>query len=338
MKIIAFGEVMMRLTPPDYKFIEQTDSVDLSFSGTGLNILSNLSRFGYDTQVVTSLPDNQVGKAASSYIRKLGVNDMSVVYKGNHIGIYFLEMGYGGRPSEVTYLNRSASSFAQSHKSELDLEKNIMEADMIHICGIALTVSESVRETTRYIVKKAHEWNKIVCFDFNYRPSINSDKSHNWVKEQYEEILPYCDIVFGGIRDLTELLDFTDEAKSANLIDRLTASSASFVDKFDLTLFAGTIREEKEGKQFLKGFARTKSEGFTVSQEHELTILDRIGTGDAFASGVMTGFIEKWSDKHMLEFAVSNAVLAHTTYGDTPLVSKKIVNDFMNGNRSNLLR
>ena len=70
MKIIAFGEVMMRLTPPHYKFIEQTDSVDLSFSGTGLNILSNLSRFGYDTSLVTSLPDNQVGRAASSYIRK----------------------------------------------------------------------------------------------------------------------------------------------------------------------------------------------------------------------------------------------------------------------------
>lgn len=337
MKIIAFGEVMMRLTPPHYKFIEQTDSVDLSFSGTGLNILSNLSRFGYDTSLVTSLPDNQVGRAASSYIRKLGVSDTGVAYKGNHIGIYFLEMGFGARPSEVTYLNRSESSFSQSHIDDFDLNEAIKEADMMHICGISLMVSETVRETTLYIAKKAKELNKMVCFDFNYRPSINIDKSHEWVKEQYEEILPYCDIVFGGIRDLTELLDFPLDENINTVADRLNVVSLPFVEKYGISLFAGTLRENKGDKQFLKGFLRN-NRGFSVSTEYELDILDRIGTGDAFAAGIITGVIEEWSEKQSIEFAVSNAVLAHTTYGDTPLVNKKIVEEYMNGNRTNLLR
>ena len=337
MKIIAFGEVMMRLTPPDHKFIEQTDSVDLSFSGTGLNILSNLSRFGYGTSLITSLPDNQVGRAASSYIRKLGVKDTSIVYKGNHIGIYFLEMGYGGRPSEVTYLNRSESSFSQSHKQDYDLDTAIMEADIVHICGISLMVSESVRKTTMYIAKKAKELKKTVCFDFNYRPSINLDKSHEWIKGQYEEILPYCDIVFGGIRDLTELLDFSFDENIRNTTDRLTSVSETFVKKFDIKLFTGTLRENKGEEQLLKGFIRS-DKGFSVSTEYKLEILDRIGTGDAFASGIITGFIENWSDERSMDFAISNAVLAHTTFGDTPMVSKKIVEEYMNGNRNNLLR
>lgn len=338
MNILAFGEVMMRLTPPHYKLIEQTDSVDLSFSGTGLNIASNLSRFGYDSTVMTSLPDNQVGRAASSYMRKLNVIDTHVVYEGNHIGLYFLEMGYGGRPAEVTYLNRSESSFSKSHKRNFNLDKAILDADIIHLCGISLMLSESVRETTHYIAKKASQLNKTVCFDFNYRPSISNEKDHYWVKEHYEKILPYCDIVFGGIRDLTELLDFTLEEESTNLIEDLRVLSQLFLERYDLTFFSGTIRDYENEKQRLTGFIRSKKEGFLTSDGHELSILDRIGTGDAFASGIITGFIEKWSAEQTLRFAISNAVLAHTTYGDTPVVNKKLVEGHMNGNQNNLLR
>lgn len=89
MKILAFGEVMMRLTPPQYKLIQQTDNVDLSFTGTGVNILSSLAHFGYDTSMLTILPDNQVGRAAAGAIRSLGIKDEFVRYQGDHMGLYF---------------------------------------------------------------------------------------------------------------------------------------------------------------------------------------------------------------------------------------------------------
>lgn len=97
------------------------------------------------------------------------------------------------------------------------------------------------------------------------------------------------------------------------------------------------MRENKGEEQLLKGFIRS-DKGFSVSTEYKLEILDRIGTGDAFAAGIITGYIEEWSEEKSIEFAVSNAVFAHTTYGDTPLVNKKIVEEYMNGNRTNLLR
>lgn len=336
MKILAFGEVMMRLVPPEHKMIEQTDSLDLSFSGTGLNILSNLSRFGYETELLTSLPDNQVGKAASSYVRKLGVKD-NVVYSGNHIGLYFLEMGFGGRPSVVTYLNRSESSFSKSVTDDYDIDLYIDHFDIIHICGISLMISDSVRETTIKIAEKAHKLNKIVCFDFNYRPSLDANNTIDAVREQYENILPYCDIVFGGIRDLTELLDFSIKEPIESTLDALEETSKQFIEKYNIKIFAGTLRENTDEKQYLKAFMRNAN-GFSVSSQHELAVLDRIGTGDAFASGIITGFIEKWTNKKTVEFATSNAVLAHTTYGDTPLLSKEIVEDYMSGNRTSVLR
>ena len=97
------------------------------------------------------------------------------------------------------------------------------------------------------------------------------------------------------------------------------------------------MRENKGEEQLLKGFIRS-DKGFSVSTEYKLEILDRIGTGDAFASGIITGFIENWSDERSVDFVISNAVLAHTTFGDTPMVSNKIVEEYMNGNRNNLLR
>lgn len=111
MKILAFGEIMMRLNPSSFKTLTQIDSLDFSFTGTGLNILAGLAENGFVTSMLTALPDNNLGRAAAANIRKLNVLDQGIHYESNHLGIYILELGYGGRPSEVTYLDRAHSSF-----------------------------------------------------------------------------------------------------------------------------------------------------------------------------------------------------------------------------------
>lgn len=156
MKILAFGEVMMRLTPPEYKMIEQTNTLDLSFNGTGVNILSGLARFGYDASLITQLPDNHVGKAASGFLRRLRIDDSMIGYNGDHIGLYFLEMGYGNRPSQVTYLNRLNSSFGESTMKDYDIDAAVEMSDIIHICGITLSLGEGTREAAVELAKKAH--------------------------------------------------------------------------------------------------------------------------------------------------------------------------------------
>lgn len=336
MKILAFGEVMMRLTPPQYKLIQQTDNVDLSFTGTGVNILSSLAHFGYETSMLTILPDNQVGRAAAGAIRSLGIKDEFVRYQGDHMGLYFLEMGFGNRPSEVTYLNRLASSFGESTLIDYDLATAVANSEVIHICGIALMLSEGTRQAAFKLAELAHQAGKKVCFDFNYRPSLNKHNSHEWVKQQFEAILPYCDIVIGGIRDLTELMDFKIPTELEGSIEQLAYVSQMFVKQYQLTYFAGTIRQ-KETTPSIRGFV-TSNQEFALSQPMELQIYDRIGTGDAYAAGIITGMIEKWDNQKMVQFAINNAVLAHTTFGDSPLMRREQVEAFSQGNQGDVIR
>lgn len=326
MKILAFGEVMMRLTPPEYKLIEQTTTVDISFNGTGVNILSGLSHFGYKTSILTQLPNNHVGKAAAGFVRKLGIDDSHIRYKGDHIGVYFLEMGYGNRPSEVTYLERMSSAFGKSIPADYQIDTVINEFDIVHICGITLSLGEGTREAAIELAKKAHQAGKVVCFDFNYRPSLNKNHSHEWLKNQYERILPYCTVVFGGERDLKELLDLSG--------DTLEQLSQQFIEKFGVHYFSGSKRSTGN---HLSGFLYTSQE-VSESPTYELKIFDRIGTGDAFAAGIITGIIEEWSADRTVTFATCNAVLAHTTFGDSPLIERSMVEKFMNNELNSVIR
>lgn len=329
MKILAFGEVMMRLTPPEYKLIEQTTTVDISFNGTGVNILSGLTHFGYKTSLLTQLPDNHVGKAAAGFVRKLGIDDSNISYSGDHIGLYFLEIGYGNRPSEVTYLERMSSAFGVSTPADYSIDTVINKFDIIHICGITLSLGEGTRETAIELAKKANQAGKIVCFDFNYRPSLNKNRSHEWLKNQYERILPYCTVVFGGERDLRELLDFSG--------DTLEQLSQKFMKKYEVRYFSGSKRSKNSIGDQLSGFLHT-SKGFSESPTYELKVFDRIGTGDAFAAGIITGIIEDWSADRTVTFATCNAVLAHTTFGDSPLIEKDIIEKFMNNELNSVIR
>ncbi len=319
MKVLAIGEVMMRLTPPSYKMIEQTDTLDLSFSGTGLNILSGLARNNIEVGILTGLPDNAVGKAAGSFIRKLGVRDQWVNYQGNHIGTYFLELGYGMRASQVTYLNRSESSFCSQPITEERLEEGIKDSQMIHICGIALSTSSISRDLVLRAVAIAHRLGKKVIFDFNYRPSLNQETNQKQLIHDYHTILKQADIVFGSSRDISNLFELVDQSEE-ELLKR-------FFEAFpNVAWFSGTKRSESKGN--ISGFIVTR-ELKVVSSGSSLTIYDRIGTGDAYAVGVLMGYIHNWSLEETVAFATASAELAHTTFGDSPVLDEVFIRRYM---------
>ena len=158
-----------------------------------------------------------------------------------------------------------------------------------------------------------------------------------WVKVQFERILPNCDIVIGGIRDLIELMDLPLPTEVEEPAEILETVSQQFVEKYDVALFAGTLREKDGKNRNIKGFLRHKNQ-FVLSSIYDLDIYDRIGTGDAYASGIITGFIEKWSDQRTVDFATGNAVLAHTTFGDSPIIRKERVEAFISGQIDDVIR
>ena len=327
MKILAVGEVMMRLTPPNYKLIEQTDTLDLSFSGTGLNILSGLSRNGIQTSLLTNLPDNSVGKAAGAFIRKLGVKDEWLNYSGQHIGTYFLELGFGNRPSNVTYLNRSTSSFCQNELPNKLVEEAVLAHDMIHICGIALSTSKVSRKLILEVVETAHLNQKKIVFDFNFRPSLNEEIDYQQLLEDYRFILSHAHFVFGNARDLINL--YPQEKLSEKELLQL------FFNEFkQIEWLSGTSRKEDN---LLSGFVYLPNEKIE-SDLKELATYDRIGTGDAYAAGVLLGYMKEWPLQETVNFAIAAAELAHTTFGDSPLLDEHFIRKYMSQPKTSVFR
>ncbi|MCB5954470.1 sugar kinase [Enterococcus sp. CWB-B31] len=336
MKISAFGEVMMRLTPPEYLMLEQTKELRMDFTGSGVNILSNLAHFGCKTSLITNLPDNRLGEAAKASMRQLGISDRWIGQCGNHIGSYFAEMGFGPRATQVTYQNRHSSSFGVSDDFAYPFEEFLEDTDLVHICGISLSLTDQTRAAAFSLAEKAHAQGKKICFDFNFRPSLNQNNENAFMREQYERMLPYCDIVFGSQRDLTDLLGMTVDLDLPSP-EQFPELVRRFMKRYAVEQFAGTFRTRKDEKSYLSGFLFSEGE-YQQAEAREIINLDRIGAGDGYAAGVLLGYAEKWPLAKTVEFATANGVLAHTIQGDVPLTTRKQVEHMMEYPAVDLIR
>lgn len=332
MNVLAFGEVMMRLAVPNHKLLEQTETLEMTFSGTGLNILSSLAHNGVKTRLFTVLPDNAVGRTAKSFVRRLGVSDKLIPMNGQHIGSYFLEMGYGNRPSEVTYMNRSESAFCQTKLTDQEMEQALENIDLLHICGIALSTSRQSRENALNLAKVAKKLGINICFDFNYRLSLAKVEEHGVLIDSYKQILHASDIVFGSEKDLRLLLKMEQAEDEPR--ERLYQK---FMEEYQVRYFAGTHKANEGSQRFLQGFLAFQGD-VVYSKKREVISYDRIGTGDAFAAGILLGLIEKWELQEIVEFASVNAQLAYTTYGDSPILRREFIQAKMADEDNDIIR
>lgn len=321
-KIKAFGEVMMRLEVPNYLKLEQSQSLNVSYSGTGVNVLSALSKYGHHTSLITRLPANSLGDAAIASIRSSGVSTEDIVRGGEYLGMYFLENGFSIRPSKVTYSNRKESSFCTASLTDFNLEAILHNTKMIHFCGIALPISERTRTNALRVAEEAKKLGIPIVFDCNYRPKL-WESQRNKAKEIYEAMLHLSDICFMSEKDAILLLGLeTNELDQQKQIEDVIPKVAR---KFHITTIAGTIRKNDQNEnESVKGFIYDNNR-FTYSRNYIFNIVDRIGAGDGFTSGVMHGMLKKLSLKDTIEFATASGVLAHTTYGDVPVCSKEEV-------------
>ncbi|WP_217587531.1 sugar kinase [Lentibacillus saliphilus] len=319
-RIKAFGEVMMRLEAPDYLKLEQARSLNVLYSGTGVNILSALSRFGHQTSLITKLPDNSVGDAAVAYIRSLGISTSDIVRGGAYIGKYFLEKGFHVRNSKVTYSNRKESSFCTSVLSEYDLENTLQDTAMVHFCGIILSISEQMRYNALYAAEKAKQLGSYVVFDFNYRPKLweNNDAQ---AKACYEQMLEHVDVCFMTEKDALYILQM-GEKDQTDRKQQLEAVMPLVSQRYHIPVIAGTIRDKtSDGTDCIQGYLYHDGD-FYYSETYDYETLERVGSGDAYASGILHGLIRDLSPEDTVEFATAASVLAHTTYGDSPVCSE----------------
>lgn len=241
------------------------------------------------------------------------------------MGSYIAEMGFGIRPIEITYQNRLNSAFSLSSSATYHLNAFIDEVDLIHICGISLSLTQETWGTVKKISQKAKEKGKKICFDFNYRPSLNKEITREEINQKYNEILQKADIVFGSMKDINALEIINDKGNEDEQI-------YEFMNYFDLDTFATTKKFEKFDQKYVQGIVYSDGKKW-LSTVEKLTSLDRIGTGDAFAAGVLFGIAEGWPVEKSVQFAIKNMVLAHTIQGDVPLLTFQQVEQAM-GNES----
>jgi len=332
-KYITFGEIMLRLKPPNWERFFQRPLLEATFGGGEANVAVGLARFGLNAAYVSVIPNNSIGDACIRELRRQNIDTSLMVRKGNRLGIYFLEAGANQRPSVVIY-DRSHSAIAEARPGDIDWEKVFDGASWFHITGITPAISLSASELSLEAVKKAREKGIIVSCDLNFRKNLwQYGKS---APEVMGELAKYVDIALGNEEDCQKSLgvkvniDVESGELQIQQYQELTDKVLSLYPH--LQKIALTLRESHSADYNGWSAVINNRKEFLVSKKYEIhNIVDRVGGGDAFAAGLIYGFDNLNSDKEALEFAVAASCLKHSIPGDLPLLSLKEVESLMGG-------
>ncbi|NGP46905.1 sugar kinase [Bacillaceae bacterium SIJ1] len=333
--IIAFGEVMMRMEVADNRLLSQGQSLHYSFSGTGVNVAAAMVNFGHQGYLATRLPRQPLGQAAFAFMQKLGIQHQFIKMGGSELGMYFLEKGYGRRPSRVTYTERKNSSFNTAIFSEAYLNELAECADVLHLCGITLAMGESIRQQLMRLTHKVKQKGGLICFDCNFRPSLWSEEDGE-AKRYYEEMFHLADIVMMNEKDA--LLTLQYETAAHDRRQQLEELIPQVAECYDIPVIAGTHRTvHVDNTHSLQGFLYKES-SFSYAKTPPFAVLDRIGSGDAYTSGILHGELSRQSPQEEVQFAVTACMLACTIQGDTPLSTEDDIVSAINQYENDLQR
>lgn len=318
-KVVAMGEIMLRLTPPDYTRIDQAGSFLANYGGGEANVIVSLSHLGHNTYFVSKLPPNQLGDGAIDHLRSHGVKTDYVVRGSSNMGIYFLESGFGGRPGRVIY-NRKHSAITRINEAELDFDEIFHDASWFHLSGITLALSWRTRSVAITALKYAKKYNVPISFDFNYRSKL-------WTVEEaqkvYQTVVPYADVVFASPFDFRVIMQMGDEFDDDNLMYEA-------IKKFNFRYIFGKTRKIfSSTENAMRAYVYTKDHK-DVTDEISFQIFDRIGAGDAFASGAIHGLITRPDDPlFAANFGLVNSILKQTIFGDVSTFTEEEILEYM---------
>jgi 2-dehydro-3-deoxygluconokinase len=335
-RIATFGEIMLRLSPPGRERFFQSPVLEARFGGGEANVAVSLAFFGHSVRYISVVPSNEIGDAAVGELRRWGVETDLIVRKGRRLGVYYAETGSNQRPSKVIY-DRENSSLAEARSGDIDWGKALEGVDWFHTTGITPALSASAAELTLEAVRTAREKGIVVSVDFNYRRKLW--KYGMSAPEVMRKIVGYADIGVGNEEDCQKSLGIGTPAQveggklDIGIYEKLTSEVLARFP--DLKIVALTLRESQSADHNLwSGVLRTRRK-FTASTKYEITaVVDRIGSGDAFAAGLIHGLDIFGAEEEALSFAVASSCLKHTIPGDFALLTEKEVMALMKGEKS----
>ena len=333
-KVVTLGEIMMRLSTPGYERFVQSDSFDVTYGGGEANVAAAICNYGNNGTFVTKVPDNALGQAAINHLRRYGVDTQFIAKGGQRLGIYFLETGASMRASQVIY-DRAGASIADAEVKEFNFDKILEGADWFHTTGITPALSDKCAAVAEAALKAAKAKGITTSIDLNYRKKL-------WSKEKAREIMTklcqYVDVCIGNEEDADTTLGFkakgTDITKGELNLEGYKDVFKQMKEKFNFKYIASTLRESHSASD--NGWSALVYDGkeFYHTRQYEVRIVDRVGSGDSFASGFIHGLVTGMAMKDAAEFGVAASALKHTIPGDLNHATVKEVMDLVQGDAS----
>ena len=333
MKVLTFGEIMLRLKAPGLERFFQSPSLEATFGGGEANVAVSLANYGMDAAFLTVLPNNAIGDACIRDLRSFGVDTSRILRGEGRMGIYYLEPGANQLPSKVVY-DRSYSAMAMAAPNSIDWDKAFDGVEWFHISGITPAISETAMELSLQSVKEAKRRGVTVSCDLNYRKNLW--KYGKRAAEVMREIAEYTDVAIANEEDVQKSLEITtdvvvesgelDREKYRDLGNKVLAAYPN------MKMIAITLRESHSADW--NGWAACLNDGkdFYVSKKYEIRdIVDRVGGGDSFAGGLIYGLNTYECKQQALEFAVAASCLKHSISGDFNRVGVSDVEKLVGG-------
>lgn len=336
MKILTFGEIMIRLKTPRTERLFQSPLLEATFGGGEANVAVSLSNYGVDAAFITLLPENKLGDACIGELRRHGV-DTSYIQRGpGRMGIYFLEAGANQFPSKVIY-DRAYSAIALADPRSIDWKTVFKGIDWFHITGITPAISPNAMELALQSVKAAKAAGAKVSCDLNYRKKLW--KYGKRPDEVMPELVKYVDVAVANEEDVQKSLgikaDVDVHSGSLNL-DKYKALGNKVLERFEnLEMIAITLRESLSADTNGWAACLNDRKDFLVSKKYMINdIVDRVGGGDSFAGGLIYGLNTYATHQEALEFATAASCLKHSISGDFNRASVADVENLMKGDAS----
>lgn len=307
---LALGEILLRLSAPTNERIVRGDTFEKCAGGAELNVVSGISMMGLRTGVISKVPNNDIGTYIKNHLRFCGVSDDCLIYddsKDARLGIYFYESGAYPRKSSVVY-DRRHSSINTIKLSDIP-ESTFSSARLFHTCGITLALSPQTREVTEECIKKFKANGTLISFDVNFRANLWDEAT---AKECIERILPYVDILF--VSEETSRRTF---GKTGDIKDIMK----SYTKDYNISIVATTDRKVISPKKhtFSSTIYNAKEDKFYEEAPYEnIEVIDRIGSGDAYVSGVLYGLLSTDDCQRALEIGNAASAIKNTIPGDLP--------------------
>ncbi len=342
-KFITIGEIMLRLTPPNYEKIRMASTFEASYGGSEANIALALANLKVDSTFFTVVPNNSIGKSAVRMLRSNDVHCTPVILSTkeetptHRLGSYYLETGYGIRASKVTY-DRKHSAITEYDFSNVDLEALLEKFTWLHLSGITPALAPNCRKLVMDALKIAKEKGLTVSFDGNFRSKL-------WTWEEARdfctECLPYIDVLM-GIEPYHLWKDENDHSKGdwkdgvplQPSYEQQDEIFQQFVERYpNLKCIARHVRYAHSGSEnSLKAFMWYGGHTYE-SKLFTFNILDRVGGGDAFASGLIYAMMHNYKPMDIVNFAVASSVIKHTIRGDANITDDvSTIKNLMNMN------